>query len=68
MKPVPFVGCNVVLVAPGCEDLPALKTDTQIVTTWQMSQDDVAKLLNGGHVRLAILTSGTQPPVALWVE
>ena len=68
MKPIPFVGANARLIAPDCDDLPVMRTGTQIVSTWELEPGEVAKLLNGGKIRLSVMATETQPPVALWVE
>jgi len=68
MKPIPFAGANAVLVAPDCDDLPVMRTGVEIVSTWAMDQADVARLLNGGHVRLSVMATETSPPVRVWVE
>lgn len=68
MKPIPFEGVNCTLIAPGCDDLPVMRTGEAIISTWELSPDEVAKLYRGGKIRLAIMRRDTQPPVALWVE
>jgi hypothetical protein len=46
MKAIPFPGANTMLVAPDCDDIPAMRTGTHIVSTWEMSaakgEDDTA--------------------------
>ena len=38
MNPVNFEDMNCIFKAPGCGDLPALKTNRHIVSCWQMTE------------------------------
>ena len=67
MKPVDFEGTNIVLVASGCDSIPAMQGHGQIISTWELSPEEARRLYLGGHVRLSVL-GGAHPPVKLWVE
>ena len=65
-KPINFDDSNIVLVADGCDDLPALKDETGFVTCWQLSSDEIARVLQSGVIVLHI--AGQQhPPVSVEV-
>ena len=78
MYPVEFPEQNGVVVAEGCEDLPACNqyneqfmTD-EVISLWQFSDDDLVAILKQlkAGIRPAIHLSviGGQPPVSMWVR
>ena len=71
MEPVKFVGMNTNYVADGCGDLPALVEPQNdgvacITSVWQLSEEDLKILNEGGCVCLAVY--GSQPPVGMWAQ
>ena len=70
MKPVRFDGMNCIFKAPGCEDLPTLKTEQDgtvaVTSVWRPSAEDLEILNAGGCICLNV--HGGQPPVALWAQ
>lgn len=43
MNPVNFEDMNCIFKAPGCGDLPALKTNKHIVSCWEMTEAEKAE-------------------------
>ena len=37
-----------------------------ITTAWELTQDELAKMLNGGKLRVRVF--GGLPPMSIWVE
>jgi hypothetical protein len=64
MKPVEFPEMNVTFTAPGCEPLPTFADGTQIVSCWELTEEERQKIAEGGHLYLHIFGS-QQPAVAL---
>lgn len=76
MKPVEFVGQNVVLQKPPgmtdeeCGSLPILR-DLQsgyCISCWQPSWRERVKIFFRGKIWLMVLSGATQPPVAITAE
>ena len=72
MNPVKFAGMNAVYTAPGCDDLPAMRTEHEevgketVTSVWKPTPEDLEILNNGGCVCLSIW--GGQPPVSMWTQ
>ena len=67
MNPVNFEDMNCIFKAPGCGDLPALKTEKHIVLCWEMTEAEKAEFAKTGKIYLSVM--GTiQPPVSLYVD
>lgn len=67
MNPVNFEDANCVCRAPGCGDLPALKTEKHIVSCWKMTEKEKEEFLKTGRIYLSVMGE-IQPPVALYVD
>lgn len=67
MNPVNFEDVNCVFKAPGCGDLPAVKTDKSIVSCWEMTEKEKEELLKTGKIYLLVMGE-IQPPVSLYVD
>lgn len=67
MKPVMFEDVNCIYKAPGCGDLPALKTNAHIVSCWEMTEKEKAEFMKTGKIYLAVM-GNAQPPVSLNVD
>ena len=67
MYPVKFKDANCVYRATGCGDLPALKTETHIVSCWEMTEKEKEEFLKTGKIYLSI-AGNLQPPVSLYVD
>lgn len=67
MKPVKFEDANGELTAPGCGDLPVLKTQKHMVSCWEMTEKEKEKFMKTGHIYLSIL-GNIHPPVSLYVD
>jgi len=65
MDPIKFKECNTTYVADGCEDLPAYKDDTQIISCWSMTLVERFKVLITGKIWYSVLGQ-QQPPV--WID
>ena len=50
MKPVNFEDMNCIFKAPGCGDLPALKTDKHIVSCWKMTEAEKSEFAKTGSI------------------
>ena len=75
MKPVKFPEANKVLVHPGsmteeeCQDLHVHKTDDgRLISRWELSGDELMKVLETKTIWLHIWSGDTQPPVSLDVD
>ncbi|NLU23723.1 MAG: hypothetical protein GXW99_03165 [Clostridiales bacterium] len=72
MNPVKFAGMNATFVAPGCDDLSAMKETSErygrpsVTSCWKPTEEELQVLNNGGCVCLSVI--GGQPPVALWAQ
>ncbi len=64
MKPVGFKEQNVVLIADGCEGLPAHKGENEIISCWKGTISERVKFLFTGTVWFSV-KGRTQPPV--WI-
>lgn len=67
MKPVKFKEQNITYVAEGCGDLPAHKADDQIISCWQLSEEDLKRVSETGVVWLSVIGQH-QPPIWLGTE
>lgn len=67
MKPIKFEDMNCIFKGQNCGDLPALKTDTHIVSCWEMTEKEKEEFTKTGKIYLAI-HSNMQPPVSLYVD
>jgi hypothetical protein len=76
MKPVLFEKANTVLKPPSnwdvatmgrCIDLPVHIGDGQVVSVWELSDNDRALIARGAHLVLAVVGE-TMAPVSLQVE
>lgn len=67
MNPVKFEDMNCIFKGPNCGDLPALKTNTHIVSCWEMSQKEKEEFAKTGKIYLAVY-GAAQPPVSLYVD
>jgi hypothetical protein len=77
MKCVPFEGQTAVLGAPPnwdqakhgpCDGLPVKIENGSFVSTWEFTAGEIAKLYNGGKIKLKVYSNDGHPPVAIWVE
>lgn len=67
MNPIKTEDCNCVFSAPGCGDLPAIKTDKSIVSCWEMTEAEREEFLKTGKIYLLVM--GEQhPPVSLYID
>jgi hypothetical protein len=64
MRPVLKTITNLMLVAPGCDDLPAHVGEEGIETFWRPDAEELAALAAGAQVRLTVRGSA-HPPVRL---
>ncbi|MBQ8299495.1 MAG: hypothetical protein IJX99_06505 [Clostridia bacterium] len=67
MKPVKFEDVNCVLQAPGCKELPVLKTEKHIVSCWEMTEMEKEEFARTGRIYLSIMGEA-HPPVSLYVD
>lgn len=67
MNPIKFEDMNCTFKASGCGDLPALKTNTYIVSCWEMTDKEKEEFAKTGKIYLAVY-GGVQPPVSLYVD
>lgn len=67
LKPVPFEEQNIVYVAPGCGDLPAFQDGRQIITCWEISDEQLQVLSDTKRIYLWV-TGAAQPPVSVCVD
>lgn len=67
MIPVEFEDMNCVYKAPGCGDLPALKTHSHVISCWKMTDKEKEEFLKTGRIYLAVYGQ-KQPPVSLYVD
>lgn len=67
MIPVKFEDANMELQAPGCEPLPILKTDTHMVSCWEMTEKEKEEFAKDGKIYLAVFGQA-HPPVSLYVD
>jgi len=77
MKPVNMIAdgveANMALTAPGCGDLPVLRSHDafgtpQMVSRWRLSFFERIKVLLFGDMWLGVITAESQPPVYLTVD
>ena len=55
MNPVKFEDMNCIFTAPGCGDLPALKTDKHIVSCWEMTDKEKEEFMKTGKIYLSVM-------------
>lgn len=67
MEPIKFKECNVNYVADGCKDLPTYKGDNQIISCWELSDDEIKQIIKNKVIWLSIWGEA-QPPVCLMSE
>ena len=67
MIPIYFEDVNCVFTAKDCGDLPVLKTDSHIISCWQMTEKEKEEFLKTGRIYLSVLGK-IQPPVSLYVD
>ncbi len=67
MEPINFPESNTKLVADECGDLPAHKHADGYVTCWQLSGNEMFKVLQTGVVWLHVL-SQQHPPIMMVAE
>jgi hypothetical protein len=66
MRPVQFVGANMVWTGPpGVGDLHAVIEDGDTTSVWTLTPEERAAVAAGANVALRV--TGRQPPVALYV-
>ena len=63
-KLVDFEGRNKVFVAEGCGDLPAMTGDGYIATCWELSDEELARILQTKRLFLLVWADGV-PPVSI---
>lgn len=67
MEPIKFKECNVNYVADGCKDLPVHKSDNQIISCWELSEEEIQKIIKNKVIWLSIWGK-EQLPVCLLAE
>lgn len=67
MNPVNFEDMNCIFKAPGCGDLPALKTEKHIISCWEMTEAEKAEFAKTGKIYLSVM-GNIHPPVSLYVD
>jgi len=67
LKPIEFKEQNITYVADNCLDLPAHKADDQIISCWQLSEDDLKRVNETGVIWFSVQGQG-QPPIWLGTE
>lgn len=67
MEPIKFKECNVNYVADGCKDLPVYKGDNQIISCWELSDEEIREIIKNKVVWLSIW-GNQQSPVCLMTE
>lgn len=67
MKPIKFEESNVTYVAEGCNDLPAYKGETQIISCWQLTEQDLETIKETGVIWFSV-AGQSQPPIWLGTE
>jgi hypothetical protein len=55
MKPVEFPEMNTKFVAPGCGDLPVHMDGKNIVSCWELTDEERQKIADGGNLWLMIV-------------
>lgn len=68
MRPIRFEGCNTTYTAPDgmddCAELPAYQGDGYIISKWEISPEELLRIIFRKSVYLQIAGS-IQPPVAI---
>lgn len=70
MKPVEFAEQNIIYTKPAgmsdeeCSSLPVFQGEGQIISCWELSDEDIEKLKSTKKIWLHIWANG-QPPVAV---
>ena len=63
--PVGFEGANQIYYAPkgvdNCRDLEVLKTETQIISCWRLTGEELEQINKTGVVWLSVTGQGTPP-------
>lgn len=67
MEPVLFEGANVLFTAENCKDLPALKTEGEIISCWKFTPEEVKALMETGELWFSII-GDIQPPIWMGVD
>jgi hypothetical protein len=67
MKPVEFPEMNTKFVAPGCGDLPVHMDGKNIVSCWELTDEERQKIADGGNLWLMIVGMH-QPPVLITTD
>ena len=71
MTPKNFPQANLTYTAPpsmpDCGDLPVLSSRGEILSCWELTDEDLATINNTRTIYLQI-TANVQPPVALFTE
>lgn len=76
MKPVAFIGHDVVLGAPAgwdagrhgeCDGLPVKRQDGKCISIWEFDGAERAAVAHGAPIVLTVFSGATQPPVMLTV-
>lgn len=67
-EPIPFKEANVNFTAPDAHpevlDLPALRTDTNIISCWRLTKPEIEEVARSGILWLSIMSS-SQPPAMI---
>lgn len=60
MRPITFPGHNIVMGAdqPQYQPLPALSIENQVISCWELTPEDIAKITETGVIWLSQLTFG----------
>lgn len=67
MIPINFKDVNCILKAPGCEELPVLKTDKHYFSCWEMTEKEKEEFVKTGKIYLSVM-GNMHPPVSLNVD
>ncbi len=73
-KPTEFPEQNMVFTKPEnmtddeCVSLPAYKDENQVISCWQLNEQELKAVTETGRVYLSVLAGGNQPPVAVMGE
>lgn len=67
MNPIKFEEQNVTYIAEGCKDLPAYKGENQIISCWQLTEQDLETIKETGVIWFSV-AGQSQPPIWLGTE
>ena len=68
MEAIFFKECNTVLKAEGCHDLPCYKKEKTITSVWELTDEDVRRILSGDRKIYLTVLGDTHPPIDITLD